>query len=320
MGDMIDDAVLAGYRIRPPSLGDADAILRLVSACNTPIIGFADATLDDVRDELSDPGWDGPHDGWLVFDASGRLVGYGWAYARGASDQVNIEVITSDDTVADWLLDRTCERGREMARERGHAHVTLDKRVYRQDRAMRSRLAARGFAAATTFRRMRIDHDGTVATPEPPAGLTVREATDDTTRRAAHEVNRVAFADHFGRVDRPYDAWFEIHEARSTFAWPQLWLAELDGRPVAMCECNDQFIDDENCGYVASLGVHPDARGRGIASYLLRRAFAVHAAAGRVGTILHVDANNTTPALGLYESVGMRSVLAVDSMRLTTAC
>jgi len=132
-------------------------------------------------------------------------------------------------------------------------------------------------------------------------------------------VNQAAFADHFGRVARPYDEWFELHEARSTFAWRQLMLAELDGRPVAMCECNDQFIEDEDCGYVASIGVHPDARGRGIASYLLRRAFAVDSAAGRTGTILHVDANNTTPALGLYESVGMRSVLAVDVWRRTLA-
>ena len=52
----------------------------------------------------------------------------------------------------------------------------------------------------------------------------------------------------------------------------------------------------------------PEARGRGLAKYLLRHAFAVDAAAGLDGTLLHVDTNNPTSALGLYESVGMRPV------------
>lgn len=40
-------------------------------------------------------------------------------------------------------------------------------------------------------------------------------------------------------------------------------------------------------------------------------------AAGRAGTILHVDSNNTTPALSLYESVGMRATLVIDVWRRT---
>jgi len=143
MGDVIDAAVRAGYTIRAPRLADAEAIWRFVSACNAAIIGFADCRLDDIRDELNDPGWDGKHDGWLAFDRSDRLVGYGWTYARGVSDQVNVEVITADDTTADWLLELSCERAREMGRERGHAVVTLAKRIYREDGAMRSRFEAR---------------------------------------------------------------------------------------------------------------------------------------------------------------------------------
>ena len=45
------------------------------------------------------------------------------------------------------------------------------------------------------------------------------------------------------------------------------------------------------------------------------RSFSADAAAGRVGTLLHVDTNNTTPALGVYESVGMRPVLVIDAWR-----
>jgi mycothiol synthase len=304
--------------VRPAEPSDAEAIHELVSAYNTAIVGFADYTLDDVRDELAEPGFDLARDSWLVFEPSGRLTGYGWACADSDSDRVDIDVMTQDPDVAERLFDLVCERAREMGRERGHEQVKVDKGIYRED-AMRSVLEARGFAPATTFQRMRIDHDGVVEQPEAPPGLTIREATDDATRRVAHEVQIAAFRDHFGWVPKSYAEWLDLHEAKSSFSWPQLWVVDLDGRPVAICECTDQFIEEEDCGYVASIGVIPEARGRGVASYLLRRTFAEDAAAGRTGTLLHVDANNTTPAVGLYESVGMRSVLIVDIWQATLA-
>ncbi|MFC7586762.1 GNAT family N-acetyltransferase [Nonomuraea antimicrobica] len=97
--------------------------------------------------------------------------------------------------------------------------------------------------------------------------------------------------------------------------WSQLTLARLDGRPAAVLIGSNQFVPDENCGYVATLAVLPELRGRGLGRFLLRHAFAADAARGRRGTILHVDSNNTTPALGLYESAGMRPVMAIDVWR-----
>jgi mycothiol synthase len=313
------DAVPAGYAVRPPEPTDAEIILDLVSAYNSAIVGYADYTLDEVRDELAEPGFDLARDSWLAFDSDRRLVGYGWACADGDSDQVDVDVIASDVTMTDWLLDRSVERAREMGRERGHAKATLHKGIYREDVAMQPRLETRGFAPVTSFHRMRIDFDGPVDVPETPTGLTLREAVDDATRRDAHAVQTAAFTEHFGYVAKSYSEWFDLMEAKSTFAWSQMCVVDLDGRTVAMCGRTDQFIEDEDCGYVATLGVLDEARGRGIAKYLLRRSFALDAAAGRTGTILHVDANNTTPALGLYESVGMRPVLVVDIWDLTLA-
>jgi GNAT superfamily N-acetyltransferase len=93
-------------------------------------------------------------------------------------------------------------------------------------------------------------------------------------------------------------------------------LLELDGRAVALRECTDQFVEDEDCGYIGRLGVLEEARGKGLATFLLRDQFALDAAAGRTGTILHVDTNNPTPALGLYLSVSMRAELVMDVLRL----
>ena len=312
MKGVTSDVLAPGLVGRPAELSDAEAIFGLVAAYNTAIVGFPDFTLADVRNDLVEPGFDRATDSWLVFDAD-ELVGFGWAYANGDTGEVWVDAMaTGDGDVTEWLFDRVCERAIEMGRARGKSSVKLHKGIYRDDHDMTARLEARGFAPVTLFQRMRIDHDGPVPMPESPPGITIREATDDATRRAAYEIDEEAFADHFAFAHRPYEEWIQRYESMSTFDWPQMWVADLDGRPVAYSDCTDQFLEQEDCGYVGSLGVVAAARGRGIASYLLRRIFAVDAAAGRAGTLLHVDANNTTPALGLYESVGMRSVLVVD--------
>ena len=82
--------------------------------------------------------------------------------------------------------------------------------------------------------------------------------------------------------------------------------------PAGIQLTSDSFVEAENCGFVDDLGILPFARGRGIAKYLLRTAFAADIKAGRTGTVLHVDSNNATGALALYESVGMRPILVID--------
>ena len=303
-----------GYVGRAPRLDDAERILGVVVGYNEAIIGFGDFTLDDVRDELTEPGFVPETDGWVVEDGQGRLVGYGWAMGeRGDGDLVDVDAVSREPDVARWLLDKALDRAEQIGRERGHETIRVDKTIYRGDDLMTALATEHGFSPATTFHRMRIDHTGPVEVPAPPAGVVVRKgAYDEAARRVAHRLDQASFAEHFGHSDTAYEEWFETHEARSVFDWSQLTVLEAGGEPVAFCECHDGFVEDENCGYVLRIGVLPQARGRGLAKYLLQRTFAEDAAAGRTGTILHVDTNNTTPALGLYESVGMKPVLVLD--------
>jgi mycothiol synthase len=301
-----------GYTARSPELGDLPAIVELVRAYTTAVVGLADYTEDDARDELTEPGFDPERDGRLVFDPDGRLVGHATAGGSGEGDQLHIDVVAPDPAAARWLFAWGLDRAREIGRARGHPRVTVDHGVYRADEPLRALTKAHGMDVATTYHRMRIDHEAAVPRPEPPPGVRLRPGTEPAVREAAHAVLNAAFADHFGHQPQSYDTWLATLERGSTFDWTQLWVAELDGRAVGVLECRDQYLAEENCGYVANLGVLPDARGRGVAKYLLRHAFATDAAAGRAGTILHVDSNNTTPALGLYESVGMRPTLVID--------
>lgn len=197
----------------------------------------------------------------------------------------------------------------------GHPAAVADVGVYRADLAKQALVQEYGFTPATSFHRMRVDFDGPVPPPEPPPGVTLHDGRDEQVRREAHRVHQEGFAGHFGHTYAGYDAWYARRQARSTTDWAQLVLARADGRPAAMVLGDDQFASDEGCGYVATLAVLPEFRGRGLGRLLLRTALAADAARGRKGTILHVDSNNTTPALGLYESEGMRPVLVMDVWR-----
>jgi mycothiol synthase len=304
------------YTVRPPEPSDAEALFDMLAAYNTASIGFADGTVDEVADRIVEPGFERQTDGWLVLAETDRPVGYATAFGKGDRQVVGIQVWSQQPAVAVWLFERAMRRATEMGRERGHAQITVDTDTYRADEPLRALLSKRGFAASTTYHRMRIDHTGPVATPDVPAGVVVRRgAFDDATRRAAHEVILECFRGHFGFVARPHDEWIEAREAQSTFDWSQQTLLEVDGRAIALCECSDAYVEAENCGHIGVLAVVDEFRNRGMATFLLRDAFAVDAAAGRAGTILEVDTNNPTPALGIYESVGMSPTLVLDGWR-----
>jgi ribosomal protein S18 acetylase RimI-like enzyme len=169
---------------------------------------------------------------------------------------------------------------------------------------------------SATYHRMRIDHDREVPDPELPEGVTVASGGEEkAVRRDAHAIHQTSFTGQFGFVEQDFEQWHEGFDASVVHDWGQLQVAYVDGQPSAMLLGNDQFVEDEQCGYVRLLGVLPKQRGRGLARLLLRRAFARDVRAGRVGTLLHVNTANPTPALDLYQSVGMRVVLVIDVWR-----
>lgn len=306
----------AAYTWRRTTIDDAQAIYDHVAARNTAIIGYPDFTLDDVRDELEEPGFDAATDGWLVHDSGGALVGYGWAFGEGQSDLVNVDAMGHDPAVVDWLWSQVLGRAAQMGAAHGHAEVKVDVGIYRVDEEQRTRVGALGFEPATTFNRMRIDFDGEPTEPVVPDGVVVRTGPgDEAFRRDGNSVSKRAFVDHFGFVPMSFEEWHERVEASSTHDWAQLRVAYVDGEPVAMVRGSDQFLADEGCGYIPTVAVLQSARGRGLAKLLLRQAFVDDFRRGRKGTILHVDTNNVTPALDLYLGVGMRPVLVIDVWR-----
>jgi ribosomal protein S18 acetylase RimI-like enzyme len=293
----------------------------LVAASDSDILGRPDLTPDDIAAELMEPGFDRDTDGWLVHDPTGRLVAWAWACRKGDSDNVDVTVVarTAEDGVAAHLWPLVQRRAVEIARALGHGRVVMDTGAYRADGHRRAQLTGQGFEHAATFQRLRIDHDGPRPRPPAPTGAVIRNGAEGVAvRRLGHEIRNESFAEHFGFVPTAFADWATGLEASGAHDWAQLRVVAIAGEPAAMLLGTDSFADDENCGYVRTLGVRKKFRGRGLARYLLRLAFADDAAGGRVGTYLHVDSVGA-PALGLYLSEGMRRTLVMDVWRKTVS-
>jgi ribosomal protein S18 acetylase RimI-like enzyme len=313
----------AGLTVRPPRLSDAETILRLATDYFTRVLGRPMVTLSEIVESLTAPTITLERDGWLVLDedgrhgggvgGEGRAAGFGFVLLGGDRRFVQVSMVSADPAVAGWLLATGSERARELGGENGYPEVIVEVGNFRADETRREVVSGQGFEFATSYQQMRIDHSGPVPLPEPPAGTTVLTgAFDEPARRAFHTMMSAAFEGQGNAAVSPYDEWLETHQKRVNFEWSQLTTVERDGVILVASDCNHDFVETDNCGYVGRLGVIPQARGLGLAKYLLRRAFATDAAAGLDGTMLHVDTKNPTPALGLYESVGMRTVEIAD--------
>ncbi|WP_432949952.1 GNAT family N-acetyltransferase [Kribbella sp. CA-253562] len=302
----------AGLTVRPAELADAEAIAAQMGAYTSALLGFPKHSLENVADYLRDPAMDLAHGSWLVHDGD-KLVGSATAVLQRDRAQVDLDVFAADPAVAEWLFDAAIDGANTQAGAHALAGVQLHFGQLEQDRAAGRMAAARGFAVKTSIQLMRIDHTTATPPPEPPAGVKLRVgAFDEATKRAAHAVIAGAFDTQPGAAPRPYDDWVASRESRSAFDWSQLTVAELNGEPVGVRECSDNFRSSDNCNYIGRLGVLPQARGRGLAKFLLRDQFARDAAAGLTGTMLHVDSSNPTPAVGLYLGVGMRPTVVTD--------
>jgi mycothiol synthase len=316
---MTEPSLPPGYRLSRPALDSAAEIYDLVAAVDTAVLGRPDVTPDDVADELVEPGFELATDGWLVHDAQGRLVAWAWACGKGDSENVDVAVITpaSEEEVAAYLWPLVQRRAVEIASGLGYDRVVIDAGAYRDDGRRRRQLAGHGFEHAATFQRLRIDHDGPRPQPARRPGVVVRDGSaGEEVLRVGHAVRNEAFSEHFGFVANDFEDWFARMAASSANDWSQLRVAYVGGEPAAMLLGTNSFAEDENCGYVRSLGVRKKFRGHGLARHLLRLAFAADAANGRVGTYLHVDSVGA-PAVALYTSEGMRPTLVMDVWRRT---
>jgi ribosomal protein S18 acetylase RimI-like enzyme len=278
-------------------------------------VGEPDTSRDEVAAELGDPSIDLASDSLVVFTGEPRpqLL----AYARvddAQADRAYLDFYLDpelDDatygSLGRWLLAWGLGRVEQLLRASKRESVAAVSGCYREERRQVLLLEGTGFTRERVYRRMRLTLGSRAARAELPAGVSVRslDLTDGVERALAHRLSEEPFVEHHGYAPTSYEEFWVRNRADNPIVDPTAWwIAEVDGTPAGLL-IGDESRVDVNGGYVRSLGVLPQFRGRGAAKALLHTAFDAYAARGRVSVSLGVDSENTTGATALYESVGM---------------
>jgi ribosomal protein S18 acetylase RimI-like enzyme len=249
----------------------------------------------------------------LMVHEGEELVGFAWTEKDAAAHESWIDVYAAAGRgeVADAIVAFATDLAREH-RQPDAAEWSLRSGCFADDSETSGALERAGFERVRRFWRMRLDLTGYVAEPVPlPEGVEIVDGLDDGYVRTTYSVQTAAFRDHWNHTTRPFDEWFGF------FDLPYLdrqgwWLLTVDGEPAAVCILDDSRLEIGE-GYVRSLAVLREYRGRGLATLLLRRAFAYYADRALVGVQLGVDSTSPTGANRLYERVGMRPHRVIDA-------
>jgi ribosomal protein S18 acetylase RimI-like enzyme len=293
----------AGHAFRRATDDDVHDIWALVCAVDVEEYGVPDYDESDVRDDFARDRFSLDRDTWLVHGPGGELVAAAFAWDKEPHALLMGDSAVHPDApdLYPWLVERMCERAVEHAAVSGRCVAHFYNSAPNARRGVA--LAGAGFEPVRVFRRMEAALGG-AADPRDPR---VRPAAPDELR-VVWEVQQASFADHYDFVPTPYDAWHRMLVASESYR-PDLWWVAVAGGAVAGVLIG-QAHDDK--GWVKTVGVLPQARGQGLASALLRTAFARFRDLGYDRAGLGVDSDNTTGAMALYERLGMTATHRYD--------
>lgn len=292
--------------------GDVDAVTELCASAAMAEYGTPDITPELVRESYNDPSFNPSTDGLLVADADGRLgavIEYYDSQADHVAPFVYLRVRPDlvESGVGEPLLAWAEQRGQTTVglAEPG-LRVSLHASAAGVNEPMQRVFEGAGWTQERIFWTMEIElGDEPPAIPELPSGVEIRTAVAGQDEPAIHAAEVGAFADHFGYIPRSYEEWLRF--ATKVFPYdPGLWFLAVEGDRVAgMALCLIEAPGRPDVGWVATLGVRPAWRGKGVGLTLLKHAFAELHRRGLRKIGLGVDSQSLTGATRLYERAGM---------------
>src|SRR3954468_9954022 len=286
-----------GFTARGATLEDADAVAELILAVEPvePITGA------EVRDWWR--GQDVERDVRLVHAPDGRLAAFGDVSQR--ADAASVEGYVHPERHGSGLGAYIVGWGEERARELGFAKGR--NAVLSTAGSARELLPSRGYRTVRHYYVMKIEVGDDVPEPEWPPGVELRTFAPGD-ERELYEADREAFAEDWGRPERPFDEWWSKFGGAESFD-PDLTFLTWDGDGLAgYAICGLAF----GGGVLNLLGVRRAWRRRGLGLALLRHSFRELRARGVDVVSLGVDASNPTGAPRLYERAGMRVLFQTD--------
>lgn len=292
--------------LRAPSLDDLEAVVELINAESMRFTGLPDLDADALTGWWTQPPpFDLARDVVLA-ERGGTIVGYG-----DVGDQSELGAVFWLDVRGD-AFERLIRELEERARAKAKPDAIVRATVEDADAEGAAILERLGYAPIRSSYKMSIGLGGRTFEPSFPAGTQLRTAVEGEDEPLLHELNERTFADHWGFMPARYEEWLHWLRALGT-PDPTLWtIATIDGEHAGLAICR-RDTGDPDSGWVSTLGVLPQFRGRGLGTALLEHAFADFQRRGRARVGLGVDAENVSGAVRLYERAGMRIVRKQDT-------
>lgn len=296
--------------IRPYCPADLPALVEVINRAVEIDQEPGQTTLEDLQHSFERP-YFYPEHNCLIAELDGRVVGMctaeldprvgqGWGSGR-----------IHPDFRRQGIGRRLLHAAEARYRERAETELTPDlplivtRYCNANNTGASTLLAQEGYTIVRVSWFMRIDLDAPIDPPPLPEGIMLRPFDRARDAEAVHEAETEFFRENWGILHEPFDLWQQIRFG--TRFDPALWLVAWDGDQIAgLCLGLQPAEGQDGIGWVETLAVRKDWRGRGIGSALLRHGFRVLQEQGYPLADLEVDSENRTNAVGLYERAGMR--------------
>ena len=301
--------------------------------------GWAGSGEDEVRVEVSEHGL-AMRENLVVRDADGLVRAWGSVHDRAEGRMLFVHIVDrevderSAGRCSDVLFEWAEAQARAVGAARGLTVQQIDTGAFADDERQHAWLADAGFERVRTWWQMSRSVEAAEAelVPDPARwerkGVVFRLVErqggpggmpDVADLRAVHEVLEGAFTDHFNSAEETFQEFLHRLREDPGHRWDHWWLAEItdgDGDPEpagALVGTVSESDTGPDGSYVSYLGVLESARGRGVATGLLRTIIADAASRGRDRVGLEVDADSPTGADGLYTSMGWGTKYVTES-------
>ncbi len=338
-----DPGLPEGWAVDTPDPSDRPTVERLTGLLRgheRAGRGWAGSTEDDVRVEISERGTI-TRENLVVRDPDGLIRAWGSVHDRAEGRMLFVHVVDRelDDRLAqrcsDVLFEWAEVQARSVGAARGLGVQQIDTGAFAGDERQQAWLTGAGFERVRTWWQMSrsVEAEEAELVPDPAwwerKGVVFRLVErqggpgsggmpDEADLRAIHDVLEGAFTDHFNSTEETFDEF--IHRLREDpgHRWDHWWLAEIvDGDQVEAAGALVGTVSESTTGpdgsYVSYLGVLESARGRGVATGLLRTIIADAASRRRDRVGLEVDADSPTGADGLYTAMGWGTKYVTES-------
>lgn len=305
-----------GYEAQPGSTDLIDDIAGLTRSASLDEGGRPGWTADDLRNWWGNDHFDIHDDVLVVCNGAGEIVGSEFVDNREPFVRIvclgGVHPAHRNRGLGSAMLAWADARALEQVEKApAHARITTESWVFANHAPSIALMADTGRELRRYFIEMEIQLDEPPRDASLPTGITVRNFVPGDDDHVTAALVQTAFRDHYGHIDAPDDVYlkrFRQDMEHPDFDASLWWLAEVDGQIVGANLCHGSNEGDPDQGYVETLAVLRDWRGRGLGRALLLLAFHELKRRGKHSVALGVDAESLTGATRLYESVGMREV------------